>query len=84
MKTLDICFSPELLPLYDLKGRVAVVVDVLRATSSIVTALAQGVTHLVPVSELDECRALAAGPWPSPPPTAPAPSTWRGQPTRWW
>ncbi|HLK96844.1 MAG TPA: 2-phosphosulfolactate phosphatase [Hymenobacter sp.] len=59
MKTLDICLSPELLPLYDLKGRVAVVVDVLRATSSIVTALAQGVTHLVPVSELDDCRALA-------------------------
>jgi len=60
MKTLDICFSPELLPLYDLKGRVAVVVDVLRATSSIVTALARGVTHLVPVSEVAECRALAA------------------------
>ena len=59
MKTLDICFSPELLPLYDLRGRVAVVVDVLRATSSIVTALAQGVTHLIPVSELDECRALS-------------------------
>lgn len=58
--TFDICLSPELLPLYDLRGRVAVVVDVLRATSSIVTALAQGVTHLVPVSEVAECRALAA------------------------
>lgn len=60
MSTLDICFSPELLPLYDLNGRVAVVVDILRATSSIVTALAQGVAHLVPVSEVAECRALAA------------------------
>ena len=58
--TLDICFSPELLPLFDLKGKVAVVVDVLRATSSIVTALASGVTHLVPFSELAECRAMAA------------------------
>lgn len=57
--TFDICFSPELLPLYDLRGRVAVVVDVLRATSSIVTALAQGVTHLVPVSEVADCQALA-------------------------
>ena len=57
MPTLDICFSPELLPLFDLKGRVAVVVDVLRATSSIVTALAAGVTHLVPFAELAECRA---------------------------
>ncbi|UOQ65279.1 2-phosphosulfolactate phosphatase [Hymenobacter volaticus] len=60
MPTLDICFSPELLTLYDLRGRVAVVVDVLRATSSIVTALAQGVTHLVPVSEVTECQAMAA------------------------
>ncbi|WP_139920018.1 2-phosphosulfolactate phosphatase [Hymenobacter sp. DG01] len=60
MPTLDICFSPELLPLFNLQGRVAVVVDILRATSSIVTALAQGVTHLVPFSELDDCRAMAA------------------------
>lgn len=60
MPTLDICFSPELLPLFDLRGRVAVVVDVLRATSSIVTALAQGVTHMVPVSEVAECQAMAA------------------------
>ncbi|SDX92648.1 2-phosphosulfolactate phosphatase [Hymenobacter psychrophilus] len=60
MPTLDICFSPELLPLFDLKGKVAVVVDVLRATSSIVTALASGVTHLVPFSELAECRAMVA------------------------
>lgn len=59
LPTLDVCFSPELLPLYDLRGKVAVVVDILRATSSIVTALAQGVTHLVPYSELDECRAQA-------------------------
>ncbi len=58
--TLDVCFSPELLPLYDLRGRVAVVVDVLRATSSIVTALAEGVTHMVPVAELADCQALAA------------------------
>ncbi|WP_022822528.1 2-phosphosulfolactate phosphatase [Hymenobacter norwichensis] len=59
MPSFDICFSPELLPLYDLRGRVAVVVDILRATSSIVTALAQGVTHLVPVSEVADCQALA-------------------------
>ncbi|GAB2966007.1 2-phosphosulfolactate phosphatase family protein [Hymenobacter coalescens] len=58
MPSIDICFSPELLPLYDLRGRVAVVVDVLRATSSIVTALASGVTHVFAVAELAECRAV--------------------------
>ena len=60
LPSLDVCFSPELLPLYNLRGKVAVVVDILRATSSIVTALAQGVTHLVPFSELAECQAQAA------------------------
>jgi 2-phosphosulfolactate phosphatase len=58
LPVLDVCFSPELLPLYDLRGRVAVVVDILRATSSIVTALANGVTHVFPVAELAECQAL--------------------------
>ncbi|MBG8552596.1 2-phosphosulfolactate phosphatase [Hymenobacter guriensis] len=58
MPSVDICFSPELLPLYKLEGRVAVVVDILRATSSIVTALASGVTHVFPVAELAECQAL--------------------------
>ncbi|MCC3157310.1 2-phosphosulfolactate phosphatase [Hymenobacter sp. 15J16-1T3B] len=58
MPSIDICFSPELLPLYQLEGRVAVIVDILRATSSIVTALANGVTHVFAVAELDECAAL--------------------------
>jgi hypothetical protein len=55
---LDVCFSPELLPLYDLRGRVAVIVDVLRATSTIVTALAAGVTEVFPTATLEECAAL--------------------------
>ena len=55
---LDVCFSPELLPLYDLRGRVAVIVDVLRATSTIVTALAAGVTEVFPTATLEACAAL--------------------------
>jgi len=54
---LDICFSPDLLPLYDLRGRVAVIVDILRASSTIVTALGEGVTHVFPVASLEECTA---------------------------
>ncbi|WP_157568006.1 2-phosphosulfolactate phosphatase [Hymenobacter ginkgonis] len=55
---VDICFSPDLLSLYDLQGRVAVIVDVLRATSTIVTALAAGVTEVFPTATLEECAAL--------------------------
>jgi 2-phosphosulfolactate phosphatase len=57
MPKLDICFSPELLPLYDLQGKVAVIVDILRATSTIVTALGEGITHVFPVASLEECTA---------------------------
>ena len=49
MLTVDVCYSPELLHLYNLQGRVVVVVDVLRATSSMVTAFAHGVERMVPV-----------------------------------
>ncbi len=54
---LDVCFSPDLLPCYDLLGKVVVVVDILRATSTIVTALGEGVTHVFPVASLEECAA---------------------------
>ena len=57
MPKLDICFSPELLPLIDLGGQVAVIVDILRASSTIVTALGEGVTHVFPVASLAECIA---------------------------
>lgn len=57
MPKLDICFSPELLPLYDLHGKVAVIVDILRASSTIVTALGEGITHVFPVASLEECAA---------------------------
>lgn len=53
------CLTPELLPQHGaLRGTSVVVVDILRATSVMVTALAHGVARIVPVAELDECRAL--------------------------
>ena len=57
MPAFDICFSPELLHLYSLPGKVVVVVDILRASSTIVTALGEGVTHVFPVASLAECAA---------------------------
>ena len=55
MPGIDVCFSPELLYLYDLKGKAVVAVDILRATSTMVTAFANGATHIFPVMQLDEC-----------------------------
>lgn len=59
-KKIDVCLSPELLNLYRLDGKIVVVVDVLRATSCMITALAEGVEEIRPVASLDECRDLKA------------------------
>lgn len=60
MPSIDVCFSPELLHLYDLKGKAVVAVDILRATSTMVTAFAEGATTIYPVMDLEECRNFAA------------------------
>src|SRR5262245_11848790 len=50
---------PELAPAESLIGATAVVIDVLRATTTIVHALAAGCTDVRPCVELDEARKLA-------------------------
>jgi len=53
--TLFTCFSPALLDLYEVKNAIVVVIDVLRATSTIATALHNGATAIVPVDEIQRC-----------------------------
>ena len=60
MPSIDVCFSPELLHLYDLKGKAVVAVDILRATSTMTTAFAHGAAHIFPVMQLEECLAYSA------------------------
>lgn len=60
MKNIDVCLSPELMHLYDVRDRTVVVVDILRATSCMVTAFAHGVDHIIPFADLDQCRAMSA------------------------
>src|SRR5437879_370567 len=50
---------PSLAPAGTLAGGVAVVIDVLRATTTIVHALAAGAAAIVPCAEVDEARAAA-------------------------
>jgi 2-phosphosulfolactate phosphatase len=58
MATIDVCLSPELLPLYHLEGELVIVVDILRATSCMVTAIAHGVDHIIPFDNLEQCAAM--------------------------
>ena len=55
MKTIDVCLSPELMHLYDVRDRTVVVVDILRATSCMVTAFANGVESITPFANLEQC-----------------------------
>lgn len=52
------CLSPELLELYPVEGKVVVVADILRATSCMTTAIANGAAEIVPVSTVEECEEL--------------------------
>lgn len=52
---------PTLIPPGTIDGRVAVAIDVLRATTVMVRALGAGVSAVYPCVEIDEARAVAAG-----------------------
>ena len=60
MRNLEVCLSPESIKLYGTENKIVVVVDILRATSCMVTALAHGVKSIVPVSSLEECEQYRA------------------------
>ena len=49
------CFSPSLLDLYDVDKSIVVIIDVLRATSTIATALHNGAKAIIPVDSVAEC-----------------------------
>jgi 2-phosphosulfolactate phosphatase len=56
--TIYTCLSPALLHLYDIKNSVVVVIDILRATSTIATALYNGAKEVIPVDSVEKCIRL--------------------------
>lgn len=58
MRKVEVCFSPELIHLHDLEGKIVVVVDIFRASSTMVAALANGVTEILTFAQLEECKAM--------------------------
>lgn len=57
MNTVEVCFSTEMFKAYDPKGKIVVVVDVLRATSVICTMMHNGVREIIPVKSVEEAKA---------------------------
>lgn len=55
---IELCHSPALFPYHKNDEAVVVTIDILRATSSIVTAFMNGVRRIIPVGTLEEAKAL--------------------------
>ena len=56
--SIEVCFSPSLIHLFEPKDKIVVVIDVLRATSSICTAFTHGANIIIPVASIEESRSF--------------------------
>jgi 2-phosphosulfolactate phosphatase len=59
-RKIDVYLLPALVEPSELTGKTVVVVDVLRATTTIIHALAAGATEVIPCLEVEEARRVAA------------------------
>ncbi len=57
---IDLAFTPEELEKKDLEGKSVVVIDALRATSTVIVALENGCSAFIPVGTVEEARELTA------------------------
>ena len=60
MNRIEVCFSPGEYHLYEADFQLVVVLDVLRATSAICTAMEHDVKEIIPVATVEEARTLQA------------------------
>src|SRR5918993_5081232 len=57
-RLLQTSLSPALLHLHDVNNAIVVIIDVLRATSTIATALFNGAKYIIPVDNIPRCIEL--------------------------
>jgi 2-phosphosulfolactate phosphatase len=55
-KTVETCFSPALYKYQNIEDCIVVVVDILRASSSVCTAIDFGISEIIPVGSLEEAK----------------------------
>ncbi len=55
-RRVEVCFSPSQYHLYKQEFEIAVVIDVLRATSAICAGLEHGIESIIPVSTIEQAR----------------------------
>ncbi|WP_113663002.1 2-phosphosulfolactate phosphatase [Pedobacter nanyangensis] len=59
MPKIEVCLTPALLDLYPIENSIVVVIDVLRATSSITYGIENGAEAIIPVMNVEDCLAYA-------------------------
>ena len=55
-RKIEVCFTPALLPIYNISNAIVVVIDVFRASSSICYGIDNGVEAIIPVASVEECK----------------------------
>ncbi|MDD5570678.1 MAG: 2-phosphosulfolactate phosphatase [Bacteroidales bacterium] len=55
-RTIEVSFTPLLFHLHKKENSIVVIVDILRATTAICTAFANGVNHIIPVASIEEAK----------------------------
>ena len=53
---LEVCLTPALLHLYDIRESIVVVIDIFRATSSICYGIENGAVAIIPVATVESCE----------------------------
>jgi 2-phosphosulfolactate phosphatase len=59
MPGVQVCYTPLQYPLFRNDDDIVVVIDVLRATSAMVTAIAHGAAGVIPVAKVEDARAFS-------------------------
>ncbi|MDX2286417.1 MAG: 2-phosphosulfolactate phosphatase [Bacteroidia bacterium] len=55
-KFIHVCLTPALIDQFDVSEAIVVVIDVLRATTTMCVAFDHGVDHMVPLEHIEECK----------------------------
>lgn len=59
MPKIEVCLTPALLDLYPIENSIVVVIDILRATSSITYGIENGAEAIIPVMNVEDCLTYA-------------------------
>lgn len=54
-RSIEVCLTPALIDLYPIENSIVVVIDILRATSSMVYGIDNGAEAIIPVSQVEDC-----------------------------